>query len=955
MSLSKYVKILFVCLSFVVTAQAQFVNYGTDPASYKWNFVDLPHYQLIYPQGLDSMAYKYALYLENIYPHVQKSITKPWKKTFPVVLHPGTMHANGMVAWAPRRMELMTTPSSKIHAQSWDKHLVLHESRHVVQTSKLMTGLFKPLYFVLGEQAAGVSSFFSTRWFFEGDAVGAETALSNSGRGRLPEFNMTYRAQLFADTFYSFDKWYLGSYKDYTGDYYALGYDLTSFAKYRYGGDIWDKISSRYVSRFFHLPPFPQAIKYHTGDNVDGLFDKTFAFLKEEWEKLEEKGEAPVYLSPVVKQYTSYRYPQALNDSTLIAVKSDLSDLTSLVKIINGREERITYIGSVHGRIHLKKNRIYWSENVPGLRWTHANYLEVKYYDLLTGKIQTLTPRKRYLTLAVDSEGQQIAVSQFSFSGENQVILLDAKSGQELVQYPTPANAFIKELTWGEEDMLFAVAVNDKGLTLLSLHMPKGEWQELLPPTSVNITSPLWHKGELYFESGLNGTNNIYCMHLADRKIDRITSSRFGAFTPAVSADGKQLLFSDYQAKGYRIASVPVDTVVSEDSSFDKPYTFALAEAIAEQEKFNLDSAVLEPVAFAPKPYKKGMHTFKVHSWAPFYYDVSDVVNGGADDFSTMVKPGVMILSQNALNTAITQAGWYYKDNSHHGKLAFTYLGWYPVIDLAVDYGGKSFAMSWVKNEEGKEVIQAHYSRRKLIEAEARLYIPFNLSKDHFIRGVQPAVTYYFTNNRYQQFDSHKYRNFQYLLSELRFYNYRRMAHRDILPRWGYQLRLQYLHTPFHTENYGSLYTGKLTTYWPGLIRNHSLMVRLGYQYQAMDDKVLYIPKRLMDKTRGYDFLYQTRQQLTAKADYAFTVACPDVSIGSLLYVRRVRTNLFYDYTYNQAQKHSGWTTQSSVGMDCIFDWNVIRMSYPLSLGVRLIHPIDYGKFQTEILFSMDF
>jgi hypothetical protein len=241
------------------------------------------------------------------------------------------------------------------------------------------------------------------------------------------------------------------------------------------------------------------------------------------------------------------------------------------------------------------------------------------------------------------------------------------------------------------------------------------------------------------------------------------------------------------------------------------------------------------------------------------------------------------------------------------------------------------------------------------LEAEARIYLPFNLTKDHYKHGFQPSVAYYLTNNRYQQYKSREYRNFQYMLSELRYYRYRRMAVRDILPRWGYQISLQYLNSPFNSENYGSLYAARLTTYWPGLIRNHSLMLRFGYQYQHMNDKLLYLPKRIMDTPRGYDYLYQTRQHLALKADYAFTIACPDWNLGGVIYLRRVRSNLFYDWTRNQAKKDAGWTTQSSAGLDLIFDWNLIRMSYPLSAGVRLTQPIDYGNFRTGILFSMSF
>lgn len=314
-----------------------------------------------------------------------------------------------------------------------------------------------------------------------------------------------------------------------------------------------------------------------------------------------------------------------------------------------------------------------------------------------------------------------------------------------------------------------------------------------------------------------------------------------------------------------------------------------------------------------------------------------------------------MVLSQNSLNTAIMQAGWYYKKGYHHGRMAFTYKGWFPVFDLALDYGEKAFDMSWTKNEEGKEVTQLQYTHRNQLEADVRVYLPFNLTRNHYTRGIQPSLTYYYTNNKYQQFESRKFRNFQYILPELRFYNYRQLAQRDILPRWGYQVRLQYLHSPFNTENYGDLYAARLTTYWPGIIRNHGLMLRLGYQYQTLDGKSLYLPKRLLDETRGYNYLYQTRQQWALKTDYAFSIFSPDLSLGQFVYIRRLRANLFYDLTRNQARKAGGWATQSSYGTDLIFDWNLLRMTFPLTTGVRLIQPINYGKFQAEMLFSISF
>lgn len=952
MSLFKYLSLLAVCLLASLSSRAQFLDYGADPARFKWNIVRLPHYNLIYPQGTDSMAYRYALYLENAYPHVQKTIGKPMKAKFPVVLHPANMISNGMVSWAPRRMELITTPSADL-TQSWDKHLVLHESRHVLQTGKAMNGIFKPFYYVIGEQAAGVASFFLPTWFLEGDAVATETGLSGGGRGRLPEFNMAYRAQMIgSDKFYSFDKWFLGSYKDYTSTFYALGYNLTSFARQQYGGDIWDKTTSRYVRNLL----FSNSFKHYTGSGISKLYDDTFSYLRKEWEKQDSDSIAtPDYLSPAVKDYTSYRYPQVLNDSVVIAVKSGLKDINSLVLLTNGKEKRLTYIGSINSRPSFRNGRFYWTEVVPGIRWTHENYSVLKCYDVEKRSVETITPRQRYLSPSINEAGRTAAVCRSTIEGQNQVVLINLEDGKELAVFSVPGNAFVKELTFGDEQTVIAVAVADTGINVLQLNIETGRWNELLNTTSINITSPVWKEGKLFFESGANGTNNIYSLDLSNSQVSRLTAARFGAFDPVFSATNDRLLFSDYQAKGYRIASIPIDSLLSEKADLSKPAPMPFAQTLADQEQYNLDSALLEPVEFRPERYRKGMHLFKIHSWAPFYYDVADAMNAGADDLSTIVKPGVMILSQNTLNTAIMQAGWYYHKGENHGKLSFTYQGWFPVFDLSADYGGKAFDVAWGTNDHGQAVLRSSYANRKLLDINLRMYLPFNLTRGQRIRGIQPTLTYSLTNNKYQQFSSGEFRNFQYILPEVLLYNYRRLAARDILPRTGYQLRLQYLNTPFNTENYGSLYAARLTTYWPGILRNQGLMLRFGYQYQELEGKALYIPKLLLDGTRGYSSIFQTRQQLAFKADYAFSIFSPDFSIGSLIYIRRFRANLFYDLTRNQAGKQSGWSTQSAYGTDLVFDWNVFRMSYPLTTGVRLIKPIDYGKFQAEMLFSISF
>jgi hypothetical protein len=947
--------VLWACVPFFT--QAQFLDYGTDPARFRWNEVPLPHYTLIYPQGTDSAAYRYALFLENVYPHLMKTMGKPMPATFPVILHPASMTPNGMVAWSPKRMELLTTPSSALHAEQWDKHLVIHESRHVLQTSKLMTGVFRPLYYLMGEQAAGISSLFVPRWFFEGDAVSMETAMSESGRGRLPEFQMTYRAQILSGTSYSFDKWYLGSYKDYAGDFYALGYNMTAFARYKYGADIWDKVTSRYVRQPFRFPPFQNAFKHHTGSSFGGLFRETFRFLQDEWAALDSAGVVPQYLSPENRQYTSYNYPQRWNDSTVIGVKSSLSDLTALVALTDGREKRLAYLGNISGRISLHNNRVYWLEQLPGLRRTHENHTVIKFYDLADNRIGTLTPRRRYISFAVGDS--LVAASLFTEAGTCRIALIDPLNGNEQRLYDTPGNVFVKELSPGENHTLYAVAVGDKGISLLQLNLLTARWDELLSPAQANITSPVYRNGRLFFESGLNGTNNLYCLDIAGRKAHRLTSARFGAFQPDVAAfpEGKMdLLFADYQAKGYRIASLPADSLTRREADFSRPASFVLADTLAAQEEFRLSADRLTPVDFRPRPHRKASNLFRIHSWAPLYYNVSELMSGSAPNFAYALRPGATFLSQNELNTAITQAGWYYHEGYHHGSLDFVYMGWLPVIHLNADYGSKAYDILWTPDEKGETQPVSRYTGRNLLEFQAQAYIPFNLTAGHYVRGIQPSVSYYFTNNAYQQYNNRRLMvYFQYILGEIRFYNYRRMAHRDILPRLGYQLRLYYLNLPFHTGNFGDMYAARLTTYLPGVAKNHSLMFRMGYLWQSDDDRALYIPRQMLEAPRGYAYQYRTHQQVSLKADYAFPVVMPDLSVGALAYIRRVRANLFYDLGLNQTLADGGWSAQSSAGADVIFDWNALRFSFPLSTGLRLIRPSDTGAIRLETLFSISF
>jgi hypothetical protein len=191
----------------------------------------------------------------------------------------------------------------------------------------------------------------------------------------------------------------------------------------------------------------------------------------------------------------------------------------------------------------------------------------------------------------------------------------------------------------------------------------------------------------------------------------------------------------------------------------------------------------------------------------------------------------------------------------------------------------------------------------------------------------------------------------------MQFAYYRRQAKRDILPRLGFQAQLYYLATTSIGSRYGALYGARLTGYLPSFRQNDGLMLRIGWQKQSVANRRAYIPKKVYDPARGYTYNAQTDEMLTLSADYPFTWVMPDWSIGKLVYLRRLRSNLFYDYAHIRTFYTQSKFNLHSVGIDLIGDCNIIQTEFPVSIGVRTVFPMagDVRSPQFQMLFTTSF
>ena len=97
--------ILFLYCHRIVSAQ--YYDTGQDPASLKWMQIKTDRFTVIYPEKYGSGGIAFAKSLDDAYSKLV-SLFPEKKFRIPVIIHNFTTQSNGYVAWAPRRMEIIS-------------------------------------------------------------------------------------------------------------------------------------------------------------------------------------------------------------------------------------------------------------------------------------------------------------------------------------------------------------------------------------------------------------------------------------------------------------------------------------------------------------------------------------------------------------------------------------------------------------------------------------------------------------------------------------------------------------------------------------------------------------------------------------------------------------------------------------------------------------------------------
>ena len=901
-----------------LTTLVSFGQTSTNPPWVKWKNVETEHFRVIFPQEFERESLKITQFLESMHAPVSHSLRKKPKR-ISIILQNRNFIPNGFVSLFPRRSEFFTTPPQDyrfLGSNDWLKLLAIHEYRHVVQYEQ-MRGNF--LYIIMGELGWSlITSVLLPQWFLEGDAVGTETALSLSGRGRIPEFQLLHRANLLDKKTFPYSKQYLRSYKDMIPNHYLTGYLYTSYMRRKYGENIWGNVI-QHLQKPIHLRSFSRAMKKETGKNIIQHYEA----MTEELTTLYKKQIDGIALTPtqtITKRkknsiYTDYEYPQLLTNGDIIALKSGLGDILTLVKIkpTSGKEEILYQLGIYNstGYLSSQKNKVVWNEFRYHPRWNIESYGVIMLFDMETKKAKQLTKKSKYAGAALSPDATQVVTTETDIAGKHTLLILDAQTGKMLKTFLNKQNYFYSMPQFSNDGKyITSLKQKDGEKYIVSIDI-QTEAEEIYHSGKEEVFgNPIMSDNYLFYSSSYSGIDNIYAIERKHKKKYQVTSARLGAYNPHISSN-ETIFYNDFSKDGHNIVSakinpdawIPLEKVEQKDFKYYEPL-------VTQEQKYYIPHDTPK-VNLTAKKYQKWKHFFNPVSWG---------FAGVSSPFLLATRLELGMVSKDVLSRSQLSISYIYDygEKTHSVLNSFFWYAWHPIIGLSLKYGERRPTEKILADSS-----ITHYWRETI--PQISITLPYNITHNSYntsivFSGIGGIVnTTYFSQNY-----------LTYVGYSLRFQRLLKQSKRDINSKFGQYISVSQRHSVDNKVWILGLQGG---IFLPSLWKHHSVLLTAGFQQQKIRDDGYVFPTSI-GFTRGIS--YTRYQQLSlASINYALPLAHPDFEIHRIVYFQRIKANIFFDYGYGERFFNFPSQKFYSTGIELTSNLNVFNY-LPLLLDVGI-------------------
>jgi hypothetical protein len=156
--------------------------------------------------------------------------------------------------------------------------------------------------------------------------------------------------------------------------------------------------------------------------------------------------------------------------------------------------------------------------------------------------------------------------------------------------------------------------------------------------------------------------------------------------------------------------------------------------------------------------------------------------------------------------------------------------------------------------------------------------------------------------------------------------------------------------TPFLGIQSGSITAIEETLYLPGILRHDGIRIYMGYQ----DRKSSLLPFGTVSRMTsfGNEIIFPrgnpvplTNKEVSLSFNYSLPLLYPDLSLGPIAYIKRIKVNFFYDTTVNNVI--------AGRGVELTADVHLLRFVFPFEVGVQFVQA-NNGTFTVNPLVSIN-
>ncbi len=527
----------------------------------EWRTIDTPHFTIYYHVPLGVLARRVAVVGERAHAVLSEVMAYEADRRTYVVLSDGTDSANGSAIALPiNTIRLNATAPSAMSPlgdyDDWLNLLVTHEHTHIVHLDQ-WSGVASFINLLLGRTYA--PNHVQPRFILEGVATWQETERTAGGRLRSTMFDMYLRMDALEGRFFdldqvsnSADRWPHGNV------WYLYGSQFIRYVAGRFGREAIAGMAVEYGGEAIPWG-INRVLSRVTGRTFVQLYDD---FLAERRAHYEAQRDAVVAAGLVEGERLTHhgelaRLPRFLPDGRVAYWRADRRDRDRIQVFALDRPDDQSTWARVSGDpgfdAHPSQRQVIYSrlDNHLDVYRFHDLFRE----DLETGRVDRLTHGARAREPDVSWDGRRVTYT-VNEAGTTHLMVAELRDVEGTAR---------RLLTNARFDQVFNPRFSPDGRTIAFSRWQRGGYRDvqLLDVETGEITAvthdraldtgPCWSSDgrTLYFSSDRTGIANIYAFSMTSGRLHQVTNVVAGAYQPAISADGRTLVYVGYTSFGF--------------------------------------------------------------------------------------------------------------------------------------------------------------------------------------------------------------------------------------------------------------------------------------------------------------------------------------------------------------------------------------------------------------------